>query len=378
MRILLFDIDGVVLEPHAYHRAFQKSVAIMGHLLGYRAVHLTPEDIVTFEAAGVFSEWDSSAICAALMLEKLWDRHPALTLPPTPDSPSLPVHDSAPPDFQAFSRSLAQVHLQASPPLERAERLLLDKSRSRTPAQRHTIENILRKARGIDGSLTHRIFQELVLGSRVFAETYGLRPCLDADSYLLRYDRPTLDRTVRERLLKWLADADHRVVLFTSRPSCSPDGCLGTPEAEIGAQTAGLETVPLLGLGGLSWLGARRSRDPGFFLKPSPVHALGALRLALGDPLETALETAAALVLDNQADHTWGALGGAEVHVFEDSVAGLKSMLAARDLLQDIGMPVNAHLLGITDSEAKQRALEAVGATVSPTLSVALQSVPGY
>jgi hypothetical protein len=376
MKILLFDMDGVLLEPRGYHRALQKTVALVGRLLGYRAVNLTPEDIVAFEAAGVASEWDSAAICAALLLENLWAEYPLLALPPTLAWPARPRHDVAPPNFRSFTRLLAQPHLQGLPPLKRAEHLLLGKADQ-------AIKNILRNARQIEGSLTHRIFQELVLGSRVFAETYGLSPSLrqaqdvapDTESYLLQYDRPTLSEPARAKLIQWLRDANHRAVIFTGRPSRPPAGHLSTPEAEIGAHGAGLEALPIVGLGGLSWLSAQRGCDPEAFLKPSAVHTLTALRLALGDPLEGALEAAATLVLDGQPDAAWKALCGAQVYVFEDTVSGLESIRAAQNILGEIGVPIRVNLFGIADSEPKRRALEAAGAIVTPTLSVALDHV---
>jgi len=377
MKVLLFDMDGVLLESGGYHRAFQETVEVLGSLLGYQGVKLSADDIAAFEAAGVFSEWDSSAMCATLMLEHLWSAHPTLTLPPAPDAPILPPHDRPAPDFQAFARSLSQPRLNGLRPLQRAERLLLDDASSRTPVQRRAIQSVLRNARQMEGSLTHRIFQEFVLGSQVFAETYGLTPSLDTESYLLRYDRPLLSAPTRAKLMAWLQHDTRRAVIFTSRPSRSPDG-LGTPEAEIGARGVGLDALPILGLGGLTWLSARRERHPEFFLKPAPVHVLAALRLALGDPLEQALQAAATLVVDGQADPDWRKLDGAQVCAFEDGIAGLESTRAAKDILERIGVSINAHLFGISDSGPKRRALEAVGATVSPALAVALEAMPGF
>jgi hypothetical protein len=378
MRILLFDMDGVLLEPWGYHRALRETVALVGRALGYEALKLTPEDIAAFEAAGVTSEWNSAAICAALLLENLWDVYPALALPPTPSLPAQPQHDIPPPNFQAFAHSLSQTHIQGLPPLERAEHLLLSQANARTDEQNRAIQNILRNARQIDGSLTHRIFQELVLGSRGFAETYGLPPSLDAGSYLLRYDRATLSEGARAKLLAWLQNANHRGAIFTNRPSRSPSGQSDAPEAEIGARGVGLETLPIAGLGGLSWLGARRGCDVQSLTKPSPVHTLAALRLTLGDSLEDALEAAAALALDGQVDDTWGALRGAQVYVFEDTVPGLESIRTASDLLAEIGTPIQVRLFGITDNASKRRALEEVGATVVPKLAEALDRLPGF
>jgi hypothetical protein len=263
-------------------------------------------------------------------------------------------------------------------PLRRAEHLFKYKADIRTTGQNQAIQSILHAARQVDGSLTHRTFQELTLGSRVFAETYGLPPALDTESYLLQHDRPALSSPTRARLLQWLRDFNHQAIIFTNRPSRPPPGHFGTPEAEIGAAGIGLETLPILGLGGLSWLSAQRGADPEAFLKPSVVHSLAALRAALGDPLEGALQAAAALVLNGQPDQSWKRLHGAQVYVFEDTAGGLQSTRAAKEILEKIEVPIEVSLFGITDSGPKRQALEAAGAIVYPTLSTALAYLPGF
>jgi len=373
MKIFLFDMDGVLLEPHGYHMALQKSLSMIGEALGYRAVSLTLENIVDFEAAGLASEWDSSAICTTLLLVNLWAEYPLRTLPFTLPLPTHPQHNIASPDFPSFISALFRAQTQEIPPLELAERQLLLSAGSRTDEQNQTIQHILRTARQIKNSLTHRVFQELVLGSKLFGETYGLQPSLAAESTLTEYDRPMLSIHQTQRLVQWLQDTGSRAVIFTSRPSRPPAGHLCVPEAEIGAQGVELEMLPVLGQGGLSWLSAQRRRKPQAFLKPSPVHALAALRVALGEPLEDALEAAAALALDDQADHLWGALRGARVYVFEDTVPGLESVRAAQDILNQFDVPLNISLFGVTDNETKRKDLEAAGARLTPLLSSALE-----
>ena len=51
-KILLFDMDGVLLEPGGYHKALTETVRLIGESLGYKNVELTPADIAAFEAAG--------------------------------------------------------------------------------------------------------------------------------------------------------------------------------------------------------------------------------------------------------------------------------------------------------------------------------------
>ena len=91
--------------------------------------------------------------------------------------------------------------------------------------------------------------------------------------------------------------------------------------------------------------------------------------------MKEALEAAAALILDNQADYVWKALCGAQVYVFEDTVPGLDSIRAAKGILEEIGVPIKLSLFGIADSGPKRQALEAAGAVVIPSLSVALNNL---
>ena len=159
MRILLFDMDGVLLEPHAYHRALIDTIRYVGRVLGYGDVVVNGTDITAFEAVGVSSEWDSAAICAALLLAHLWQVYPSATLPEGSISPVLPEHGIAPPAFQPFVASLSRVDLQELSPLLRAEHLLLSRAGTYAPSQRDALQAILRNARQIDGSFTHRLFR---------------------------------------------------------------------------------------------------------------------------------------------------------------------------------------------------------------------------
>jgi hypothetical protein len=347
----------------------------VGHLLGYPSAHLSSRGIAAFEATGIISEWDSAAICAALMLDNLWAAYPQAALLSNAASPILSLHAIPPPDFELFAWSVPRADLKRMSPVEGAKHLLLHAGPSRTLQQRQAIETILNNASQIDNSLTHRVFQELVLGSQAFAATYGLPPRLDTESFLLRYDRPTLSDQARQKLIEFLDDADRHAVIFTSRPSRSPDGRSSTPEAEIGAKGVGLETLPVLGLGGLSWLSAERGVELAALRKPAPAHALAALRRSLGDGLVDALQTTAALVLEGRADPRWEALDEARVYLLEDTVPGVSSLLSAQDILANSGVSMHVQIFGVTDSPPKRQALEAAGAVVVPTLDAALEYV---
>jgi hypothetical protein len=366
-------MDGVLVDPNAYHKALQKTVSLVGQALGLPGWVLKTEDIAAFEGAGVSSEWDSAAICAAISLANVWkvDPNRRLTYELLANPPS--ALRLSPPDFQAFAVLLNRADLRNLRPLARASRLLLEEDVSFTPEQRRELQVILTTARQIDGSLTHRLFQELILGSRVFADVYGLKPFLDYESFLLAYDRPTLSEDEHQGLLAWGQENRSRMVIFTSRPSLAPQGFFGVPEAEMGAQLAGLREAPIAGLGGLSWLSQRLNQDAETFLKPDPIHALVALNLALGGETGESLECSAALALQGVSNGYWEMLEGAQVFVFEDTTGGLASVAAAQKLLANIGIKIETHSYGVAGNELKRRALQLWGAEVFPNLASALR-----
>jgi phosphoglycolate phosphatase-like HAD superfamily hydrolase len=373
MRILLFDMDGVLIEPHAYHAALQRTVSLVGQALGIPELRLQAKDITAFEAAGVASEWDTAAICAALSLAHAWTVDPQRRLAGEPPQNPPPPLRLDPPDFQAFAVRLDRAGLRESRPLARVARLLQEDGASFSLEQWLMLQEIMKTARRIEGSFTHRLFQEMILGSRVFADTYGLRPSLECESFLLAYDRPTLAEDERQALLAWSQASGNWMAIFTGRPSLAPGSHFGVPEAEMGARLAGLEGAPIAALGGLSWLSWRLNRDAETFLKPNPVHALVALGLAQGREMAECLEGAAALVSQGGWQADWGPLQGAQVLVFEDTAGGLASVAAAQKLLANIGVMVEVHFYGIARERPKRRALRACGAQVFPTLVEALR-----
>ncbi len=88
LRILLLDLDDVLIRQVAYHQSLKECVERISRWCGFGATRLTDEDIAVFESLGVTSEWDSSAICAALLLDRAWSVDPELRLPELPTAPT--------------------------------------------------------------------------------------------------------------------------------------------------------------------------------------------------------------------------------------------------------------------------------------------------
>lgn len=372
--VLLFDMDNVLIEPHGYQRALQETISVVGRHFGFAEARLTVEDIACFEAAGSTSEWDTAAICTAVMLARAWEHDPGARPPGRPAETRASGRTIAAPDFQAFARELARTDEWDTGPRERAEVILLARSPDATAEQRAALVAVLRHARDFERSYTHRLFQEMVLGSATYARTYGTAGHLRTQGYLVRFDRAALSTEDLARLETWLAARGRRAAIFTNRPSLAPDGGGGTPEAETGARVAGVAGLPTVGLGALAWLSSRHGHPPEAYLKPSAVHALAALRLAVGDPLVTALEAAAALDR-GEAVPGWEPLDGVRVSVFEDAAKGVHSARRAGIALREIGVQIRVHGSGIAASPPKVQALEAIGVRTFPHLGAALSAV---
>ena len=169
MRIFLFDMDGVLLESIGYHWALQETVRYMAKALGFGNLTLSPDDIAIFEAGGINKEWDEAAICTALLLEAAWKIDPKREFPKSglkPNSPLLKQQSS--PDFNALARQLSSSDLLHLHPLERAIYRFTE-SDHLSKTQYHILHNLINGARDPQRSITHRIFQELVLGSTEYS-----------------------------------------------------------------------------------------------------------------------------------------------------------------------------------------------------------------
>ena len=373
LHILLLDLDDVLIQQVAYHQSLKDCVAMVGRWCGIRAP-LTDEDISVFETLGVTSEWDSSALCAALLLERAWEVDPSRQLPDSPASPDGRSLEASVPDFQGYFRSA--IHPGLSGPEGRAEtERRLSAARPHTEQQLRALQDLLRHAYDPMRSLTARIIQELNLGQAGFLAAYGVPAALSGPGYLATLDPPLISTQTAARLASWATEPGRRAVVFTNRPSLMPRGAGGTPEAEIGLKRIGLSSLPFISMGHLDWLAAERGLEEQSLLKPSPVHVLAALRRAAGDGVVDSLEAAARLALDQDQDGGWDALHTAHVTVFEDSFRGLKSARAAQAALERIGVQMTLDLRGVMTLPAKARALEEAGGSVYPDFVRAAQGV---
>lgn len=378
MDLLLSDLDGVLLESHSYHESLRRTMDLMGEALGYGLGVLPLEGVLAFEAAGVTSEWDSSAMCTALLLERLWPLVPDASLGLRLAEKPLPPHGLPVPDLAGFAGVLGRDRSTESRPRENAIGLLRSLLAHLPPARLETLVTLVQDGRDPARSLTFRLIQELNLGSERYQALYQLAPQLQTESFLSTCDRPMLNASERQALRAWIARPNHAFAIFTNRPSSGPDGTNGAPEAEIGVACAGLDGLPIVGMGDLGWLANQRGMESHSMLKPSPIHVLTAMQLALGASLPDALMDAAGLALDGRLGSCWSVLEGARVVAVEDASKGVRSAAAAAAVLRKHGLHLRLTLLGIPDHPEKARALRDAGAAIVTDVHQALDHLPGW
>ncbi len=338
--IIIFDVDGVLVEAHGYHQALKDTVRMGAKEMGFD-VHLSDEDVARFEGMGISSEWHSSAACLAVLeINGTFDLEPL---------------------FESVKREQAQIPARIR--LERAVYRLATEA-GVNPA--HPVSRI-QKSENIE-LFPLNLFQEMILGSSGFEGIYGLKSSLDVESYLSVYDRPQLGTDSKERLFSWLQHPERGCAIMTNRPSRR------MPDAKYAQELVGLESVPVAGYGEMEWLAEKFGGEAVEYSKPSPIHALSAALASFGKESDECLKEAREAT-KGKISQDVARLDGYEFTVFEDTPAGVVSVGAMGELFREQGMDVQVKKIGITDSPVKGDFLRVQGAVVFEDVNRALETV---
>ncbi len=375
--LFLFDVDGVLVEAHGYLRALQDTVAHFARRLGVGDPVPTEDEVRAGEAHGLTSEWDSApAYILTLLIERL-RREPPLVLPSRWDD-VLDALAARPlalphPDYLALVARVGARRPEFKETSHAVRAVLWDEAQSLPEAQREAVGAILAAllddTHHFDRAPITQYFQHLVIGSAGVAETYGAAPHFEAQPYLLEYDVADLSPETAARL-RDAADAGRIYpVIYTARPSLPPRGIDVSangysPEAELAQTLVGLEGWPLIGLGRLQWLAARYGGLAAQLVKPSPAQALAAIGAAVG-PETAALEAAWHFHTTGELRGPLADLGATTVHVFEDTVSGMRGARGAVELLQAAGVDIRWQPYGVTPATGAKA--EAMAAQDIPT-----------
>lgn len=367
MKLLIFDMDGVLLKPLGYHRALQDTVRLAARSMGYGDIGLREDQIARFEALGISSEWHSSALClATLTLEKQKDGQ-SESQDFDPSSGDLDLEE-------LFSVIASQP--MGQPALERAKSAI-EHIAAKTGIPPHLAIEIVSSSESIVNSTTMNIFQELILGSETFETIYQKKARFQTESYLMKFDLDLLTKESADKVLGWASQPGQGAAIMTNRPSIGLPGGESAPDADMGASLVGLDTLPLVGFGEITWLAAQMGMDAGALAKPAWQHAMTAILAAGGWTMEESLRYA------GTSPETWRQadlqhLQGSTITVFEDTPGGLVSVQEAVNMLGNVDLQVEVRKIGIAAEEQKNLALAAQGAAVYPSLNRALADLDDF
>jgi phosphoglycolate phosphatase-like HAD superfamily hydrolase len=365
MDLLIFDMDGVLVKPWGYHRALQETVRMAGIATGFGEVQLVDEQITVFEALGISSEWHSSALCMAFMVVA---QNAGMVIGEDHSQPGIL-------NLEELFEAIAIEPMQDSALLRGLAAIEGLAERHDVPVE--LVSDLMAESESIQYSPTLNWFQELILGSENYERIYQKKPQFQIESYLQQYDERLLNETQAEKVVRWADRSGHGAAIMTNRPSIGPSGFAGMPDSEMGSDLVGLAALPLVGKGEILWLAAHTDRPVEHFSKPTWKHAMAAILVASGWPVEKSLKFVGEQPADwNTSDLQF--LNPSRVMVFEDTPGGLVAAGEAGELLNGIGLQVEVQKIGVAKKEAKQSALSAHGASVYADINQALASLDDF
>jgi hypothetical protein len=355
IKIILLDVDGVLVYPGGYRAALRATV---NHFIDPH-FEIDEETLTELERRGISSEWDMAPLLLASYWTDILSRQPLQNLPSDVRSAADEINRQRKVDAPTrwFAPEFPLVAGQY--PAEAAFRAGCFSS---IPYDLR--RNLLTDTRNVHKSHTMRVFQHYTLGSEKFTETYDLPGEFETESFLLTRDRPIIDREIRARLLH----PNHRLAAFTSRPCAPPREVHASHigyalEAELALELVGLPDIPLIGYGRLDYLAKQRGLDTETLLKPSPVQALAAALAAFSGEEWSAVQAAADWQATGRLDGVFSSLPGSfELIVVEDTMGGIRSTLKAGEILEQAGLKITIQTLGLAFGGAsKASAFEQAG-----------------
>ncbi len=390
LNILLFDVDGVLIEDGGYYAALIKTLDYFNQLMGAGPIVFSLADRDQFQSRGYVNEWDLCPLCAGILLIETLTRHPNLHLKPAPFEDVMRQFQgvSVPQLAEVARPYLEQIDRAQGKPVERARDVLLN-ALAQLPVREDTrvatntlLREMFSQTHDIDRAPVTQIFQEFVIGSQLYAEAYGLPPRFNAPSVLMTEDRSLIDAAAQQKLSEW-AQADRvRICVYTARPSLPPVDDVDhvshrgySPEAELGMQLLGMR-YPLIATGRVQWLAAKAQVPFESVTKPAPVQALAAIGAAITHEEANSLLAAHALASRGELIGPLAQLrpdkSGIHVWIVEDGILGMQATHGAIELLQRKGLDIHAHAIGIAAGGPKAEALSPLSEIVLPDVNAAI------
>lgn len=390
---MLFDIDGVLINPSGYRKAIHDTTRYFLDTLGFSKISINEEIITSFEAMGIISEWDMIPLYLLSIVDLALNNN---TRQEKLNNIQECYHFFYPLNFRMDQDEIIEKVLYFKEFLEDGfsifESILLKNY------QQNSVEifkNVRRfipwlfknwfiESRNVKKSELLQYFQNLTLGNDLFQKITGFDPFLVSEPYLKKYDYPILTVENVNKISSFTVNGNILPAIITARPSAFPNGVpseksqLNFPEAELALSCLNLEQIPCVGFGAFEYLGIHKNKNGDQFVKPSPIHALTAILHSSGLDLRESLECAYDYVFLKDhfriVKYLSEFTAPINVCIFEDSAIGIQSLSKSCELLRRDGLEINMIAYGIATSENKKAALKKENAIIFPTINEAFSA----
>lgn len=384
LKIFLFDIDGVIIDPVAYKTGINKTLELLCSKMGLNNIlELLPtkNEIAYLESCGIFDDWDITNILFAFIISSTSSYFKQVkqlvdfnnnTDSNNPDSKLFAIKKFQPevrrPDYIKLADKLAVNNRLCHPPDAALE--ILSSMLNNEMAEFNStgwidlLKDFLIGTRSVYSSYGTKLFQNIILGNKEFEKTYGL-PGDWTGPPLLQTDRLLIQDVSIKNMNELISNNDYRLAIYTARPSLSPQSMQSgySPEAEMAAEMARLTNIPLTGLGMMQWLAEKYNERPEDLIKPNTTQAIAAILAAL-TRTNDALVLEEAYNLDKKKMHPdsnyFSQFKSRDllIYVFEDVKSGVQAVLKASEKLRSFGYKVSVKPMGIAQDENKKTSLE--------------------
>lgn len=384
---MLFDMDGVLVEPRRYRASLQRTMDFFGKLMGWNDLYPGEETIAWFEARGIISEWDIAPLCIASVIEVLLEDNPQVIAPadllsfcemikaagiPKPEVQIESIIGQLPSMKKAgYTYCDLVLYLIESGPAKMTFHRLAGTS---------LIQNLLQQSRNVHQNIITRVFQEIFLGQLAFENSFHLASICSRYSAQNIVDRPLITPQWNDQLKKRWEIGAIELSILTARPSAEDypagDGRIEfSPEADIIVNQLGWNRFLLVGQGQLQFIADQLGCFTVDLIKPSPVHALGAIGTLITKNMLESFQAGWDLFNGNETKY-FENFPELDIHVFEDAPVGIRGAARAADLLDSQGIRVQLTKWGISTDPNKVKELQNLGALIVPDVNEALDMIP--
>lgn len=398
MNILLFDIDGVLVDDLGYRGSLETTVNHFSRLMGQG--DSAPESVVVelFQVNGFTNEWDICAFALGALIVSTLRANGDLELTHAPLEELLTQFKVATAAALDYEEWITAVRDRAGSASERARTVLDDAlgaislSDVTRAAVKSALDQVLADPYDVPNAIITRVFQEHALGSSLFDEVYRIASRFDARSLLFDKDRSLLNADGRAMVRRLVSDGSARACIYSTRPSLPPVSTLDwlaqstrpplgyAPEAELAMQLIKMDELPLIALGRMQWLAERVGTRVEYLVKPSPMQALAAVIAALSQKEAEAVEAAYRMMSEGDLPSILTELDGHELDVWvvEDSVIGVHAAGAAIELINKGDIHARLRALGISANGPKADALHGLCEVIVPDVNEAITYIADH